>query len=79
MTDDRLFHQSFKPSWGPGEKILHPSAKRAMGEDPSPSNASLMIEAPEPIVSEGRDITVSEFVIFRDVCMASLVNDPSCF
>jgi hypothetical protein len=50
-----------------------------MGEGPAPSNASLMVEAPEPIVSEGRDITVSEFVIFRDVCMASLVNDPSCF
>ena len=70
MTEeDKSFHESFKPSWGQGDKLVHVSmAKVDVDQDRPARTTSLMVGILDPIISESRDITFSGFAMSSDVC-----------
>ncbi|MCJ1472218.1 Nuclear pore complex protein Nup98-Nup96 [Lambiella insularis] len=65
---DQAFHESFKPTWGPGSRLLYalPSESGELQQRPSKSQG-LLRDISTTIVSEGRDIRFSGFAIPSDI------------
>ena len=76
MTDmDQQFHESFKPRWGPHSILLYALSGKSSGVQQKSSNSeTLMKNGYTTIVSEGRDIRISEFMVSPNVCSIPMLQ-----
>ena len=63
------FHNSFKPSWGPGDVLVHASADGTVPRPPARLNQSMNLIT--NFTSEHREIRLSKPATAKDVSMLS--------
>lgn len=77
MTEvDRVFHQSFKPSWGPESTLLYAMpTKIDLSKSKSAQNEPQFLDQKGCFISEGKDVRLAKFAVQHPV--SSLVPIPS--
>ncbi|KAL9603163.1 MAG: hypothetical protein Q9219_001366 [cf. Caloplaca sp. 3 TL-2023] len=60
--DDRRWHESFKPSWGPGSVFLYAaSGSKGFPMKPTTETHDILQDSKTTLVSEGRDVHLAKF------------------
>ena len=65
---EQEFHESYKPSWGPGATLLYAMrSKVKLSQRKSTQTTALMNDLKGTFVSEGRDVRFAKFAVTPEV------------